>query len=642
MFHNGPYCVASNGNTLYAVASSGGTADETVILAKSNTAPSSLAALSWTAVASTSQNTLNTVPGRAMDNNVVCHVDSQGVFTLLTISSQLPGKSIEYKPAGYQYNPATNAWTNIIMPAEYKWNLDAGALFEVGVGSSSTLMHIHSYVDRPKDSSFIAVYSPSTRRMAESSTPWVSKGDPSRFAADNGSAYITSYDVGTGTMYLNIGAVTASGAPPASPKVVTLNVTNCDGFSRSYKTAVREGMYYIYCGGQATKVPSWYTYDGTALSAPTGTSRELRVEYGFLPLGPAGSPATWAFMYSILGLYGMPLTGGQSADWETANYLFNVSGSIPGSGSSPGSGSGSGANGRNGEGSKSGGLSTGALAGLISGAAVIVGVTMFVLWRRKRAMSKPVQLKQQPHKEPPNHPIPEPPQHPIPEPPQHPILVPVEQHQKEEPYSHQREEPYPHQKEEPYPEPGPPMTPTVFMPQDATNFLASDAFSWKPVKFVSSVGHQLDFGYSEMTSIAGSPYRNAASLTPTSPQQYPQVQNPAALPINQKAPQMYPAVTAPQFYGEPGQERPVSSQVHSPALQMYPAVTAPQFYGEPSQARPVPSQAHSPALQMYPTATAPQFYGEPSQAYPPPPPPVPTVAAPQDYGLTQAYPPPPQ
>lgn len=249
MFHNGPYCVASNGNTLYAVASSGGTADETVILAKSNTAPSSLAALSWTAVASTSQNTLNTVPGSAMDKSVVCHVDSQGVFTLLTINSQLPGKSIEFnKPAGYQYNPATNAWTNIIMPAEYKWNLDAGALFEVGVGSSSTLMHIHSYGDSPKDSSFIAVYSPSTRRMAVSSTPWVSKGDPSRFAADNGSAYITSYDVGTNTINLNIGAITASGAPPASPKVVTLNVTNCDGMSRSFKTAVREGMYYIYCG----------------------------------------------------------------------------------------------------------------------------------------------------------------------------------------------------------------------------------------------------------------------------------------------------------------------------------------------------------------------------------------------------------
>ncbi|KAG0084680.1 hypothetical protein BGZ92_009679, partial [Podila epicladia] len=725
-----PYCVASNGNTLYAVAGIGSTAnDETIILAKSNTAPGSLAALSWTAVGSTFQNTLNTFPGNGMDsNNAVCYVDSQGVFTLLTMSSKPPGKSTVYKPAGYQYNPATNAWTNITMSADYKWSLDSGALFEVGVGSSSTLMHIHTDIDM-KDGSSIAVYNPSTRTMTEGSTPWIAKGSPGRFAANSHSAYITSYDITTGGAYLNIGAITASGAPPASPKVVALNVTGCEIFGMAYRTIVREGTYYLYCKGTSITTPRWYTYDGTALSAPTVSaplenSGAHSMARGFLPLGPAGSPATWAFMYSILGLYGVSLNGGQGAvEWETANYQFNISGLSPGS--RPGSGA---AGGKGEEGSTSGEMSVGTLAGIIGGAVMIVGAIIFILRRRKRIMSKPVQLEQQPHKEPSNYPIPEPPNFPIPEPlnhsilapPNHHIPVPVEQPQKEEPYSHQGEEPYPHQKEEPYSEQAPPMAPTVFVPQDATKYYpppATASFvqtnnsspkasspqinspgnpsSLSPQSFTNST-----LANSEMTSIAGSPYHNAASLAPTSPQQYPQPQNPAALPVNQRPPQMYPAVAAPQFYGEPSQARPAQSQSHPPALQMYPtvtapqfygdldqerlvssqahppalqmypaatapqfygepdktrpmpslahspapqtypAVTAPQFYGEPDQARPVPSQVHSPAPQTYPAVTAPQFYGEPSQAYPPPP--VSTIAASQDYGLTQAYPAPPQ
>lgn len=36
--------------------------------------------------------------------------------------------------------------------------------------------------------------------------------------------------------------------------------------------------------------------------------------FGFLPLGPAGSPATWAFIYDVLGVYGVTLTGPQLAN----------------------------------------------------------------------------------------------------------------------------------------------------------------------------------------------------------------------------------------------------------------------------------------------------------------------------------------
>lgn len=68
---HGPLCFASNGNTLYAVVTSGLGDTETIILAKSNTAPGSLAAASWTTVATTLQKTLTTVTGYYMDRDVV-------------------------------------------------------------------------------------------------------------------------------------------------------------------------------------------------------------------------------------------------------------------------------------------------------------------------------------------------------------------------------------------------------------------------------------------------------------------------------------------------------------------------------------------------------------------------------------------
>lgn len=51
----GPLCVTSNGNTLNAVTTSGTGDNEIVTLAKSNTTLGSLDALSWIAIASTSQ-----------------------------------------------------------------------------------------------------------------------------------------------------------------------------------------------------------------------------------------------------------------------------------------------------------------------------------------------------------------------------------------------------------------------------------------------------------------------------------------------------------------------------------------------------------------------------------------------------------
>lgn len=239
---NGPLCVASNGNTLYAVVNSGLGESEAIILAKSNTAPGSLAAVSWTTVATTLQKTLTTVTGYYMNRDVVCHVDNRGVFTLLSLFSKSTSTAL---PSGYQYDPATKAWTNIAVSAGYKWGDAAGkALFTVD-GSSSTLMHI--YKGDALEGSNIAVYNPSTHIMTEGGTPWVVKGTVQQYAGANGTAYIVSVDIMTNLIYLNIGAVGPNGAPPASTKTVKLDVGNCSAYN--IRTVIRDGTCYLYCGG---------------------------------------------------------------------------------------------------------------------------------------------------------------------------------------------------------------------------------------------------------------------------------------------------------------------------------------------------------------------------------------------------------
>ncbi|KAF9303928.1 hypothetical protein BGZ74_002766 [Mortierella antarctica] len=453
-----PLCVASNGNTLYGVVTANSNkVDETVILVRSNTAPRSLEALSWTAIASTLQKSLTTVPRIFLSpKQLVCHVDNQGVFTLLaTDSIYNPNTAIQ--PSGYQYNPATKAWTNITVSAGYKWTDTAGGALFTMDGSSSTLMHIYKSGPLTLDSSNITVYSPSTHTMTEGSTPWVSRGLVGQYAGGTDSA----------------------------------------------KTTYR-----------------WFTYDGTALSATSPVVTTLfDFDYvsGFFPLGPAGSPPIWAYLHDSFRFYGVTLTGLQAGQEQKASYQFNISGTIPNPGSVtrpdiPGVGDGpktdSGPTGGNG-GERSN-LSTGALVGIIGGVVVVLGVAMFALWRRKTS-SKPARLEQQPHKELPHLPI----------------AVPVEQYQKEDPYP---------QKEDPYPEPTPPgaaefmqtnhqTSPTTSLPQTPS---PGNPPSLSPQSFTNST-----LANSDMATIPGSPHHNAANQPSPSPQQYPQLQNPAALPIDQ-------------------------------------------------------------------------------------------------------------
>ncbi|KAG0352659.1 hypothetical protein BG005_007931 [Podila minutissima] len=296
--------------------------------------------------------------------------------------------------------------------------------------------------------------------------------------------------------------------------------------------------------------------------------------YRFLPLGPAGGAATWAFMYDTLGDYGVTLTGPDVGAWQTVPYKFNVTGA-------PGPESGSGGEMRN------GGLSTGSLAGIIGGVVLVLGVAVFALCRhRKRASPKPIQ-EQKPYREP-AHPY-----------------------------------PMKHQKDDPYSELDPtPMVQAPFMPLDTKYYpppesAASGQTSYRPSHTAHSP-HLLSFEYPSLSpqsvintltdsetnsTISNSPYHNS-SLPSTNPQ-YSQPNS--APPISQRAPQTYPTAGAPQEYRKP-QGRPPRSQTRPPC----------------SRVRRTPSQIHLPP-QMYPAVAAPQYYGEPSRGYPLPPQVYPTT-----------------
>lgn len=249
----GPTCVASNGNTLYAFVNTGYSDTAAITLAVSNTAPASLANLSWKVISTVPQKNLNTIGGFAMVGQVDCVVDDKGVFTVMSFSTK-PANSdnpLLTKPAGLQYSPATNTWINIDSSADYKWAISTGsALFEVTSGATSALMQIYGTGVTTTTSS-VAVYDPSTQTMVQRNATWAANGTPVQYAASGTNVYTLAYNIGlTSNTTLTIAAVTPDGAPPTSPKTVALALGDtCMVYSSiSLKSVVRENLYYLFCG----------------------------------------------------------------------------------------------------------------------------------------------------------------------------------------------------------------------------------------------------------------------------------------------------------------------------------------------------------------------------------------------------------
>ncbi|KAG0084679.1 hypothetical protein BGZ93_009989 [Podila epicladia] len=573
----GPTCVASDGTTLYAFLNTGNGDTAAITLAVSNTAPTSLTNLSWKVISTVPQKDLNYIGGFAMVGQIDCIVNDKGVFTIMSLGTKTANNDnpLLTKAAGLQYNPATKSWTNINSSDDYKWTLGTGsALFEVANGATSTVMQIYGTGVATTTSS-VAVYDPSTQTMVQRPTPWAANGTPVQYAASSTNVYTLAYNIGlTSNTTLTIGAITSDGAPPASPKQVDLALGDtCMVYSSiSLKSVVRDNLYYLFCGDQKQTTFSWFTYDGTKLSAPTVAKVAVQQSAGFLPLGPAGSPATWAFMYDMMSVYGVTLTGAQAGAWQTLPYKFNVTGA-PGSGGSGSGGVGGGNVGRD-DGSTPGsggvgGLSTGALAGIIAGSVVVLVAILCTIWRRKKSSAKTAQVAQQP---------PQQPFHPEQPPSQQgddhhtkPTILPattVQAHQQQHYPTKYYQSPHseaPASVKTTYLSPHSevlasvttnhqsPHTvyipPTTSAPHTIPSTPGNPSTIWSPQSFTNTL---TDSEMDSSTIAASSPAYYNGSIPYGNPQQYAQ-EHTYALDIDPRAPQLYPTLAAPQDYGQHGQ-----------------------------------------------------------------------------------------
>ncbi|KAG0352660.1 hypothetical protein BG005_007932 [Podila minutissima] len=212
-------------------------------------APTSLADLSWKTIATTPQKTLSTPPGSAMDGQVSCSVSSQGVFTLLSVSTKPPEyNEIFNHPAGFQYNPVTKIWIRVDVSLDYRWRV-AGrdALFEVERDGSSAL--IHAFKTNAETTS-TAVFNAGLHTMVEGYATRAlpaSSGSLGQYAANIYNLFVTSYNVSTGNVYVYTENPALNGSlstKPAPSFLTTLDVRNvCDLVGSNFKTVVRRGTF---------------------------------------------------------------------------------------------------------------------------------------------------------------------------------------------------------------------------------------------------------------------------------------------------------------------------------------------------------------------------------------------------------------
>ncbi|KAG0331781.1 hypothetical protein BG004_001510 [Podila humilis] len=238
-----------------------------VVLAKSNATPASLDDLTWTIYASTPQKNIYELSGLAQIGSFSCHVDDQGVFTALSLNKKPPvDGAAGADPGGYQYNPATESWTNIDVAPDYKWStVGSHTLFTLTDGSTKTLMHVYK-TDKFKSETTIAVYDPTTKQMVERNTTWTlpsSSGSPLEYVGSGDNIYILSNEPSTKLNYLTIGRMTAGGTPPLASAQRTVLLNQTEGCStNSAKIAIRENMYYLFCKVDGKSAYNLYSSDG--------------------------------------------------------------------------------------------------------------------------------------------------------------------------------------------------------------------------------------------------------------------------------------------------------------------------------------------------------------------------------------------
>jgi hypothetical protein len=165
-----PNCITSNGPTLYAHVVINVGNNQNIVLLQSNAIPSSLTDVSWSVVSTISQNKLYILQGLASIKSFICHVDNQGVFTILSSSSKsFAADQAPTQPRGYQYDPANGgAWSNVDVTDGYKWSIvTKSTMFTL----NNQLIHMYNK-DIVSDTITVAILDKTTRTFVPQNATW--------------------------------------------------------------------------------------------------------------------------------------------------------------------------------------------------------------------------------------------------------------------------------------------------------------------------------------------------------------------------------------------------------------------------------------------------------------------------------------
>ncbi|KAK3807765.1 MAG: hypothetical protein J3Q66DRAFT_417917 [Benniella sp.] len=389
-----PNCIASNGPTLYAHAVINIGGSQNIVLLKSNAIPSSLTDVSWSVVSTISQNKLYILQGLASIKSFICHVDNQGVFTILSSSSKsFAADQAPSQPRGYQYDPA-NGWSNVDVADGYKWSIvTESTMFTL----NNQLIQVYNK-DIVSDTITVAILDKTTRTFVPQNATWSlpsTSGKPNSFTVKLNSLYILSSTISGPTAYLNILPL-KSVAPPAASEFTVIPAPNIKPScplipnAGTLETSVLGSSYYVFCSDTGRQRNYLVTYDGKTFGAPVPANTSIHSPESFIPIDASGGQPPWAFMNSGGTIYSLSLTGNTGA-WQQAPYKINATGlSGAGSNGTPDSGSPGGSSGDNSSSNDSGGISQTVLVALIVCGVLVVIIGGPAIWKciRKRRKVK--------------------------------------------------------------------------------------------------------------------------------------------------------------------------------------------------------------------------------------------------------------
>ncbi|KAF9550506.1 hypothetical protein EC957_000180 [Mortierella hygrophila] len=376
-----PNCVTSDGTTFYAHATfslGSGNTGRTIVIAKSNTNPASFSDVTWSIYATVSEADMGTyLQGMNILKAMLCSVDSQGVFTIISTSTKTSINSPEtLGMGGYQYTPHADpttggTWTTILMKDPYPWSsLRSGGLVSVPAGTAGgkdVLMHVFQ-TSSSEDSISVGVFDPFTKSFSlQSNWTLPSPGHPYIIEPRGGQMHVLTY-AGTPAV-LNRMSISPTAVQPANASIATSNFTIPDGCNAIIadrpQTLLFANTFYYMCH-HSSNANYLVTTNGTDTVGPLKTT--VFGSYNDLyPIGPPEGPPRWAMMTNYSDYAGVVLSGDKIGEFQTASTGMILTG-LPGDGDVSSDGD-SGGGGSGGGGS---GMSSGMVAGIVAGAILLI------------------------------------------------------------------------------------------------------------------------------------------------------------------------------------------------------------------------------------------------------------------------------